>query len=43
VAWLLGVGVSFPILLGAAVLSGLPPEYRRSVMERVRALVRRSR
>jgi O-antigen/teichoic acid export membrane protein len=43
VTWLLGVGATFPLLLGAAVLSGLPPEYRRSVMERVRGLTRGSR
>jgi hypothetical protein len=41
--WVLGVAATFVSILGAAVLSGLPAEYRRTVLWRVRVLARLSR
>jgi hypothetical protein len=41
--WVLGVAATFVLILGAAVLSGLPAEYRRTVLWRVRELSRLSR
>ncbi len=41
--WVLGVAATFVLILGAAVFSGLPAHYRRTVLWRVRELSRLSR
>jgi len=36
VFWALGAAVTFTLVLGAAIVAGLPPDFRRAVFARAR-------